>query len=52
MNKNAIYLEGGATGQHSKDVTIRCQQAFSKLLVKMGFEGRQPNLFATMNDTF
>ena len=52
MNKNAIYLEGGATGQDSKEVTIRCQQAFSKLLDKMGFEGRQPKLFATMNDTF
>ena len=46
MNKNAIYLEGGATGQDSKEVTIRCQQAFSKLLDKMGFEGRQPKLVA------
>ena len=46
MNKNAIYLEGGATGQHSKDVTIRCQQAFSKLINKMGFEGRKPKLVA------
>ena len=41
-----IYIEGGAKGPYSKEVSIRCQKAFSKLLDKMGFEGRKPRLKA------
>ncbi len=41
-----IYLEGGASGPHSKNLTIRCQQAFHELLVSMGFKGRKPRLKA------
>lgn len=41
-----IYLEGGASGSNSKDLSIRCQQAFHKLLDRMGFKGRKPRLVA------
>jgi hypothetical protein len=41
-----IYLEGGASGANSKNLTIRCQQAFHKLLDQMGFKGRKPRLKA------
>lgn len=41
-----IYLEGGASGPKSKELTIRCQQAFHRLLDRMGFTGRKPRLVA------
>ena len=41
-----IYIEGGAKGPDSKEVTLRCQEAFHKLLDKMGFKGRKPRLKA------
>ena len=41
-----IFLEGGASGAHSKELTTRCQQAFHKLLDRMGFKGRKPKLVA------
>jgi hypothetical protein len=41
-----VYIEGGASGPHSKNLTIRCQQAFHKLLDGMGFKGRKPRLKA------
>ncbi|MCL4203430.1 MAG: DUF4276 family protein [Pirellulaceae bacterium] len=41
-----IYIEGGASGPHSKNLTIRCQQAFHRLLDRMGFKGRMPRLKA------
>lgn len=41
-----IYLEGGASGPDSKTLDIQCQQAFHKLLHKMGFVRRQPRLVA------
>ena len=41
-----IYLEGGASGPNSKELSIRCQQAFHTLLERMGFEGRKPRLVA------
>ena len=41
-----IFLEGGASGAHSKELTTRCQQAFHKLLDRMGFTGRKPRLVA------
>ncbi len=41
-----IYLEGGAKGADSKYLNIRCQEAFHKLLERMGFQGRQPRLVA------
>lgn len=41
-----IYIEGGARGAASKDLNIRCQEAFHKLLDRMGFKGRQPRLVA------
>lgn len=39
-----IYLEGGA--KDSKEQKVRCQQAFHKLLDRMGFTGRKPRLVA------
>ena len=39
-----IYIEGGASGPHSKSLTIRCQMAFHKLLCGTGFEGKMPRL--------
>ena len=41
-----IYLEGGASGANSKELGIRCQQAFHTLLDRMGFKGRKPRLVA------
>jgi len=42
-----IYIEGAAKkAAHSKDLQIRCREAFSKLLRKMGFEGRLPRTSA------
>ena len=41
-----IYLEGGASGPNSKNLNIRCQQAFHNLLDRMGFTGRKPRLVA------
>jgi hypothetical protein len=41
-----IYLEGGASGAGSKYLNIRCQEAFHKLLDRMGFQGRKPRLVA------
>jgi len=41
-----IYVEGGASGANSKEVSIRCQQAFHTLLDRMGFTGRKPRLVA------
>lgn len=41
-----IYLEGGARGPDSKNLTIRCQQAFHQLLDGMGFKKRKPRLKA------
>ncbi len=41
-----IYIEGGARGAGSKEVKIRCQEAFHKLLDRMGFMGRKPHLVA------
>ena len=34
-----IYVEGGGTGEQSKDVDIRCREGFCKLLEKCGFTG-------------
>jgi hypothetical protein len=41
-----IYVEGGATGDDSKESKIRCQEAFHKFLARMGFTGRKPRLVA------
>lgn len=41
-----VYLEGGASGDDSKELKIRCQEAFHKLLGHMGFVGRKPRLVA------
>lgn len=41
-----IYIEGGASGPNSKNMTIRCQQAFHTILDRMGFKGRKPRLKA------
>ena len=46
MVSACIYLEGGAKGPDSKYLTIACQQAFHKLLHRMGFTGRKPKLVA------
>ena len=43
---SVIYVEGGAKGADSKVQKIRCQQAFHKLLDRMGFTGRKPKLKA------
>ena len=40
-----IYIEGGAKGPDSKEIKIRCQEAFHKLLDKMGIK-RKPRLKA------
>lgn len=49
-----IYLEGGAKGKNSKEVKIRCRDAFHSLLKKCGCSGRMPKLVAcgSRNDTF
>ena len=41
-----IYIEGGATGAGSKYLKTKCQEAFHKLLGRMGFAGRRPRLVA------
>ena len=41
-----VYIEGGAQGADSKNLKIRCQEAFHKLLDRMGCRGRQPRLVA------
>jgi len=41
-----IYMEGAATGPDSKYLKVKCQQAFHKLLDRMGFAGRKPRLVA------
>jgi hypothetical protein len=41
-----IYIEGGGTGEQSKEVDIRCREGFRKLLENCGFEGRMPRLVA------
>ena len=43
-----LFIEGGASGAHSKELTIRCQRAFHRLLERMdlGIEGRKPKLKA------
>ncbi len=41
-----IYIEGGAKGEDSKYQRIQCQEAFHKLLSRMGFTGRKPRLVA------
>ncbi len=41
-----VYLEGGATGDDSKESKIRCQEAFHKLLGRTRFTGRKPRLVA------
>jgi hypothetical protein len=42
-----IYVEGGGTGEQSKDVDIRCREGFRKLLENCGFQGRMPRLVAS-----
>jgi hypothetical protein len=41
-----IYIEGGGTGEQSKEVDIRCREGFRKLLEGGGFQGRMPRLVA------
>jgi hypothetical protein len=41
-----IYIEGGGTGEQSKEVDIRCREGFRKLLENCSFEGRMPRLVA------
>jgi hypothetical protein len=41
-----IYIEGGGTGEQSKEVDIRCREGFRKLLEGCGFQGRMPRLVA------
>jgi hypothetical protein len=41
-----IYLEGAASGPHSKELQVRCREAFHKLLENCGYSGRLPRLFA------
>ena len=41
-----IYIEGGANGPNSKNLTIRCQQAFRTLLDRMGIQGKKLRLKA------
>ncbi|HBJ84577.1 MAG TPA: hypothetical protein DDZ88_12045 [Verrucomicrobiales bacterium] len=45
MVKAIIYIEGGASGPHSKNLNIRCQKAFHALLDRMGLQ-RKPRLKA------
>ena len=44
--KASIYIEGGAIGANSKYLNTKCQEAFHKLMDKMGFTGRKPHLVA------
>jgi hypothetical protein len=43
-----IYIEGGGTGEDSKEVDIRCREGFRKLLENCGFgrQRRMPRLVA------
>ena len=41
-----IYIEGGASGPNSKNLTIRCQQAFRNLMERMGITAGRPRLVA------
>lgn len=41
-----IYIEGGARGADSKYLNIRCQEAFHKLLGRMGIGRWKPRLVA------
>lgn len=41
-----IYIEGGGSGAGSKYLKTKCQEAFHKLLYRMGFIGRKPRLVA------
>lgn len=41
-----IYIEGGAKGQDSKEMKIRCREGFRRLVEKCGFGGRMPKLIA------
>jgi hypothetical protein len=41
-----VYIEGGARGQDSKELQIRCREGFRRLLEKCGFKGRMPGLNA------
>lgn len=41
-----IYIEGGASGADSKYLKLSCQEAFHRLLDRMGFSGRKPRLVA------
>ena len=46
MVSACIYLEGGSKGPDSRLLKIACQQAFHKLLDRMGFTGKKPTLVA------
>jgi hypothetical protein len=41
-----IYIEGGARGPNSKNLRIKCQQAFRTLLDQMGITGKKVRLKA------
>ncbi len=41
-----IYIEGGGSGPGSKYLNAKCQEAFHKLLDRMGLKGRKPRLVA------
>ena len=43
MVKATLYLEGGGD---SKELKVRCRQAFSKLIEKSGFKGKMPKIVA------
>lgn len=50
-----LYLEGGASGPDSKDLTTRCREGFRKLLEECGYKGkRMPRLIAcgSRNEAF
>jgi hypothetical protein len=41
-----IYIEGGGTGEQSKEVDIRCREGFRRLLENCGFQRKMPRLVA------
>lgn len=41
-----LYIEGGARGANSKELTICCQRAFHRLLERMDLKGSKPKLKA------
>lgn len=45
--RTKIYLEGGGGRQDSKNLKIKCQEGFNRLLEKMGYSGRMPRLVAS-----